>query len=170
MPPRAHSVKPIKVKVEFSGCPVEASLGVLGRKWALLILRNIALYRANRFNAMIRATPGLTKRILSMRLRELEGEAFIVRVERSDRYARWALTEKGIDVLPVLLTLVQLGSKWYPDRVFRDGTPRALTEIFEREYVRETLSPRPPAARFPPARRAPAIFDPVPRPMAATPS
>ena len=170
MSPRPHALKPIKVKVEFTGCPVEASLGALGRKWAFLVLRNIALYRANRFNAMIRATPGLTKRILSMRLRELEAEGFIMRRERTGRYARWALTEKGLDVLPVLLTLVQLGSRWYPDRVFRDGTPRALTEIFERDYVRETLSPRPPASRAPAIRKTPALFDPMPRPHALSTS
>lgn len=165
---RPHPIRPIKVKVEFSGCPVEATLGVLGRKWAFLVLRNIALFRADRFNAMIRATPGLTKRILSMRLRELENEGFIVRVERSSRYARWALTDKGSDVLPVLLTLVQFGSKWYPDRVFPDGTPRALDEIFENDYVRETLGPRPPTGRSAPARRAAAIFDMTPRSAAAT--
>jgi len=41
---------------------VKASRDVLGRKWALLVLRNIGLYRTQRFNEMARITPGLTKR------------------------------------------------------------------------------------------------------------
>ncbi|MDG6998857.1 MAG: hypothetical protein JRN15_07060 [Nitrososphaerota archaeon] len=42
------------LKVEFESCPVQASLGTLGRKWALLILRNIALFDKHRFNEMLK--------------------------------------------------------------------------------------------------------------------
>jgi len=41
---------------------VKASRDVLGRKWALLVLRNIGLYRTQRFNEMARIAPGLRKR------------------------------------------------------------------------------------------------------------
>jgi len=130
---------PPELRVEFAGCPVKASLDVLGRKWALLILRNIGLYRAERFNEMLRITPGLTKRVLAMRLRELERAGFIRAVERTPSHTRWGLTEKGRDALPILMTLVQFGSKWYAEEVFADRRPRALTEVFASDYIRRTL-------------------------------
>lgn len=73
---------------------------------------NIALGRARRFNEMLRKTPGMSKRILAMRLNELERSGFIGRVEQRRGYIRWQLTAKGADVLPVLLTLVHFASRW----------------------------------------------------------
>ena len=131
---------PPELRVPFEGgCPVKASLDVLGRKWALLVLRNIGLYRRERFNEMLRITPGLTKRVLAMRLKELERGGFIQAVERGRNYTRWGLTEKGEDALPILMTLVHFGSKWYADEVFSDRRPRTLSEVFESSYIRKTL-------------------------------
>jgi DNA-binding HxlR family transcriptional regulator len=128
-----------QLKVAFENCPVQASLGTLGRKWAFLVLRNIALFDKHRFNEMLRVTPGLTKRVLSMRLKELESEGFIKVVERGSNYSKWDLTEKGRDALPVLMTLVQFGSKWYASRVFNDKMPRALTEVFSESYIQKIM-------------------------------
>ncbi len=61
---------------------------------------------------MLRSSPGMSKRILAMRLRELEGSGFIARAEQRRGYIRWQLTPKGGDVLPVLLTLIHFESKW----------------------------------------------------------
>lgn len=131
---------PPELRVRFEGgCPVKASLDVLGRKWSLLVLRNIGLYRVQRFNEMLRVTPGLTKRVLAMRLRELEQGGFIHAVERGRNFTRWGLTEKGRDALPILMTLVNFGAKWYAGEVFADRRPRPLSEVFELSYIRKTL-------------------------------
>ncbi|HZY69568.1 MAG TPA: helix-turn-helix domain-containing protein [Thermoplasmata archaeon] len=87
------------MKVEFLSCPVQASLKILGREWAFLVLTSIALFRANRYNEMLRAMPGLSKRLLSMRLKELEMAGFTTRAETRRGYVRWELTEKGADVV-----------------------------------------------------------------------
>ena len=134
--------KPIVFKVQFEHCPVQASLGVLGRKWAFLVLRDIAVFRAQRYNQMLRVTPGMTRRTLSMRLNELERAGFIVRAESDHKYTRWEATEKGRDVLPVLMTLVQFGAKWHATEVFADQRSRTLDEIFEPAFVRQTMVPR----------------------------
>ena len=131
--------KPAELKVDFASCPVQASMGPLGRKWALLVLRNIALYRKQRFNEMLRITPGLTRRVLAMRLRELEGEGFIEVVQKGRNYSKWDLTEKGRDVLPVLMALVQFGSKWYAKEVFSDRRPRALKDVFRESYIKKIM-------------------------------
>jgi DNA-binding HxlR family transcriptional regulator len=101
----------ILVKLNFTAYPVQASLGSLGRKWALLVLMNIALSRAQRYNELLRSTPGMSKRILAMRLKELEADGFIFRAEKDRSHTRWQLTQKGADVLPVLLTLIHFGSR-----------------------------------------------------------
>ncbi len=128
-----------RLKVPFVSCPVYESMGVLGRKWALLVLRNIAFYERQRFNEMIRFTPGLTKRVLAMRLRELEREGFIEVVERGKNYSKWDLTDKGRDVRPILMSIAQLGTKWYADKVFADKKPRALTQVFDELYIRKMM-------------------------------
>lgn len=102
----------IRVRLNFLAFPVQSSLGVLGRKWGLLVLMNIALGRAERFNELLRASHGMSKRILAMRLRELETHGYIARAEQRQAYVRWRLTPKGGDVLPVLLTLIHFASKW----------------------------------------------------------
>lgn len=128
------------LKVKFSACPVEASLGILGKKWTLIVLRNIGLYRKQRFNEMLKITPGLTKRILSMRLKELEQDNFIRVAEKDKNFTKWELTEKGFDSLAILMVLVQFGSKYYADRVFKDKKPRTLDEVFEEDYIQKILA------------------------------
>jgi DNA-binding HxlR family transcriptional regulator len=144
-----------EMKIEFVSCPVQASLKVLGREWAFLVLTSIALFRANRYNDMLRAMPGLSKRLLSMRLTELERAGFIVRAESRRGFVRWELTAKGADVVPILLTMVQFGAKWYADELFDDRTPHVLGEIFDEAYVRRTLGVRPRRGSAGPA--APAL-------------
>jgi DNA-binding HxlR family transcriptional regulator len=119
----------ILVRLNFNAYPIQSSLGVLGRKWALLTLMNIALGRAKRFNELLRLTPGMSKRILAMRLRELESNGFITRSEQGRSHTRWQITPKGADVLPVLLTLIHFGSKWREGGSPLDGGQDQTFEI-----------------------------------------
>jgi DNA-binding HxlR family transcriptional regulator len=137
-PPHANPSQPaerVVVRLNFSAYPVQASLGVLGRKWALLVLMNIALSKAQRFNQLLRSTPGMSKRILVMRLAELERNGFISRAEQAPGYTKWQLTPKGADVLPVLLTLIHFGSKWNVGRGPAGEPPSLLGREFEVVYA-----------------------------------
>jgi len=124
--------KPILPSVPFKARPIHTSLGVLGKKWTMLILRDIAFLKVDRFNQMLRATPGLTPRVLSLRLRELETDGYITptEVRSSLPLVRWTLTKKGEDTLPVLMSLIEFGSKWYSEEVFEDRRPRSVRELF----------------------------------------
>jgi DNA-binding HxlR family transcriptional regulator len=119
--------------VKFAQCPIRSSLGVLGKKWALLLLRDIGILGIDRFNRILDSIPGLTPRVLSMRLKELEKEGFIkcVEKEKSPMIVRWTITEKGRDVIPILLQFTAFGSKWHADLVFEDKTPRKPDELFQ---------------------------------------
>jgi DNA-binding HxlR family transcriptional regulator len=120
--------------VKFAQCPIKTSLGVLGKKWTMLVLRDIGILGVDRFNRLLDSIPGLTPRVLSMRLKELEKEGFIQSIEeekKSSMIVRWTLTEKGRDALPILLQFTVFGSKWYSDVVFEDKTPRRPDELFQ---------------------------------------
>jgi len=88
----------------------------LGKKWTGLILRDIGFRKIDRFNRLLESIPGLTPRVLPMRLKELDEEGIIERIEtrNSPIVVRWGLTEKGRDTLPILMRLIAFGSKWYP--------------------------------------------------------
>ncbi len=122
----------LRPDLKFQQCPIKASMGVLGKKWTTLILRDIGFRKIDRFNHLLESVPGLTPRVLSMRLKELERDGMIEKVEdeTSPMVIRWALTEKGEDALPILMRLIAFGSKWYAREVFEDKVPRSLNEIF----------------------------------------
>jgi DNA-binding HxlR family transcriptional regulator len=68
-------------QVKFITCPIRTSLGILGKKWTILILRDIGFLRIDRFNRLLESITGLTPRILSIRLKQLKKEGFIERIE-----------------------------------------------------------------------------------------
>ncbi len=109
--------------------PLRADLGVLGRKWSLRIVANIGFRGLERFSELLRSNPGLTPRVLSRRLRELEGAGILQRRPDSQpRKVRWSLTEKGADALPAVMTLIAFSSRWHANYRFDGRLPRALSK------------------------------------------
>lgn len=103
-------------------------------------MRDIALFKINRFNRLRRSIPGLTPRVLILRLHELEKCGLIqpVIIKDKPRRVEWTLTKKGHDTIPILMSIIAFGAKWYPDEVFEDGRPRAISEIFkDQTFVKE---------------------------------
>ena len=96
-----------------SGCPVNISLEVFGDRWSLLIVRDLMVRGFRTFGDFQRAGEGVATNILADRLRRL-CRAEIVRAERDPadgRQKHYRLTEKGIDLAPVLLELLIWGAK-----------------------------------------------------------
>jgi len=126
------------LNIKFLNCPVEASLGLLGKKWTILILRDIGGYGVDRFSRLVKSLPGIPPKVLATRLKELEKERFIDRhVEKSDppKIIRWSLTEKGLDAIRIAMMFTIFGSKWNADRVFNDKRPRKAEEIFNKDAM-----------------------------------
>lgn len=125
--------------VGFEVCPIRSSLGVLGRRWALLVLRDVSFFRQVRFSDILRNNPGLHPRLLSIRLRELRREGLIERaVNPQDHREIWyGLTDRGRDVVPVLTALIQYGAKHRAKEVFRDKRPKTIARLFpqNRDYM-----------------------------------
>ena len=133
----------IQPQVKFVNCPIRTSLGILGKKWTILIIRDIGVRKINRFNRILESIPGLTPRVLSMRLKELEKEGLIECIEKKKSpptmMVLWRLTEKGKDTLPILMQMVAFSSKWYADFIFEDKRPRKFSEIFPQHEAREMI-------------------------------
>jgi DNA-binding HxlR family transcriptional regulator len=114
------------------GCPIRATLGVLGRKWALIVLRDIAFRPNPTFGYILGRNRGLTPRVLTHRLRELRQEELIERIAdaHDERKVHYRLTPKGKDVVPILMGLAAFGLRHLAPRPSADGTPRTLERTF----------------------------------------
>jgi DNA-binding HxlR family transcriptional regulator len=94
-------------------CPVLATAQIVSGKWTLLVLRDLAV-GSRRFSELQRSLAGISPRTLSLRLRVLEQEGVVVRREYSEVPPRveYALTPKGVDLLPIVEAMRDYGSRW----------------------------------------------------------
>jgi DNA-binding HxlR family transcriptional regulator len=93
-------------------CSIARTLDVAGEWWTPLILRDVA-YGVQRFGA-IQEDLGISANVLSDRLETLVAEGILKRSlyqERPERH-EYGLTEKGADLIPALLALMQWGDRW----------------------------------------------------------
>ncbi|HEY3837745.1 MAG TPA: helix-turn-helix domain-containing protein [Bryobacteraceae bacterium] len=97
-----------------SGCPVSVALDVLGDRWSLLIVRDLMVRGLRTFHDFQHSDEGIASNILSDRLRKLEASGILhAEADQSDgRRLNYRLTEKGIDLAPVLLELLIWGGKY----------------------------------------------------------
>jgi DNA-binding HxlR family transcriptional regulator len=96
-----------------SGCPVNMALEVFGDRWSLLIVRDLMVRGFRTFHDFEHAGEGIATNILAGRLRRLCRAGIVAAEEdaRDRRRKNYRLTEKGIDLAPVLLELLIWGAK-----------------------------------------------------------
>ena len=92
------------------GCPVTHTLKMIGGKWKPVILFCIA-NGIDRFGAMQRAIPAVTKQMLTQQLRELEADGLLTRQVFAEVPPRveYSLTHRGRSVLPVIEAMREWG-------------------------------------------------------------
>jgi DNA-binding HxlR family transcriptional regulator len=115
-----------RTSLKTANCPVARSLDVIGDWWSLLIIRDA--FRGLRRFSQFQKSLGLARNILAARLRSLvaDGIMELVPGANGSAYRDYVLTQKGRDLLPVLVALRQWGIKCFPD-----GAPWG-TELVER--------------------------------------
>ena len=91
-----------------SGCPLNASVEVLGDRWSLLIIRDMMLRGFRSYKQFLQSYERIATNILADRLRKLEAHGIISSApDPSDgRKLIYSLTAKGIDLAPVLTEMV----------------------------------------------------------------
>jgi DNA-binding HxlR family transcriptional regulator len=106
-------------------CTIAKALDVLSTRSAFLILRE-AFYGTTRFDDFAQRV-GISEPVTAARLRELVDDGLLEREDYREpgqrTRQRYRLTEKGADLLPALIALMQWGDKWLDD----GGGPIALT-------------------------------------------
>lgn len=125
-------VIPFQRPKDIVACPVKASLGLLGKKWTMVVLRDLTFLPSPTFSSIMARSPGLTPRVLSMRLREMRAEDLIEKVadQRNQRVFHYRLTKKGRAAIPILTALIAFGIEQIPEKVFADGKPQTLERYF----------------------------------------
>ncbi len=149
-----------------SGCPVSISLEKIGDRWSLLIVRDLMVRGYETFKQFQESGEGIATNVLAARLKRLR-KAGIVSVEADPldgRKLKYRLTEKGIELAPVVLELLVWGAKHEetgaPCEVIAQmarNRERVLAEVRRRWEQRDTTPFLPPFRPRPnqPERRRP---------------
>jgi DNA-binding HxlR family transcriptional regulator len=108
-----------------SGCPVSITLETLGDRWSLLVIRDLMVRGLKTFKEFEGSGEGIATNVLANRLQKLEAAGIIVAEadETDGRRVNYRLTEKGIDLAPVLFEMLIWGA-----RHEQTGAPSALIE------------------------------------------
>ena len=131
-----------------SHCPINFTLELLGDNWSLLILRDIHLFGKRRFKDFLESEEGISTNILADRLGKLERSGILEKV-----HGLYQPTEKGLDLLPLLIEMSLWGAKYDPNTsappefvMWAKSDPEAFRKGVEE--IAEGTRP-PPLARLP---------------------
>lgn len=99
--------------LEIDTCPVAATVNIIGGKWKVIILYLIS-YEIKRFGEIHRMIEGISKKMLTHQLRELEKDGIIHREVYAEVPPRveYSMTEKGLSLRPVIFSLRDWGLKY----------------------------------------------------------
>ncbi len=100
-----------------SGCPINLTLEVVGDKWSLLIIRDMIFGNRRHFRELLtRSEEGISSNILAERLKRLVEQGIMTRANDPTHKQKgvYSLTQKGIELLPVLCQMAVWGRKYLP--------------------------------------------------------
>ncbi len=115
--------------------PIRESVKALGPKWTLLILRDLGFLNLNRFGQILRNNPGLTARVLSRRLANMQKEGLIRRVVQKD-VVLYNLTRRGEDAIFILLAHLRYGLRHHSTKASTKQLPSLhdMMRDFEKQW------------------------------------
>jgi DNA-binding HxlR family transcriptional regulator len=122
-----------------SYCPINLSLEIFGDAWTLLVLRDMMFAGKRHFRELLQSDEHISSNILADRLARLVEHGVLTRSDdpTHKQKAIYELTEKGIELLPIVVQIGAWGSRWVPDakkldaasrkqvREIQEGGPRA---------------------------------------------
>lgn len=110
-----------------SGCPISVALEAVGDPWSLLVIRDLMFKGRRTFREFLAGGEGIASNVLSDRLARLEAAGILAK-RRDPEDARrllYRLTEKGIDLAPVLVEMVL----WAAHHEDTDAPPATVREM-----------------------------------------
>src|ERR1700733_15246078 len=96
-----------------SHCPVSYGLETFGDRWSLLIIRDIVFTGKKTYGEFLKSEEGIATNVLASRLAFLEEQGILSRAPSPDdgRKDFYTLTEKGLDLIPLVLNIVLWSAK-----------------------------------------------------------
>lgn len=106
----------MKKVTKRSDCPISRALDILGDKWTILILRDLSFRGFRFFKDYLNSGEGIATNVLSDRLKMLEEFGFIRSrtYEKNKTQKEYGLTEKGIELVPLILEMLAFGHQFDP--------------------------------------------------------
>ena len=97
----------------YTSCPVEYTASILSNKWKCLILRDL-IEGTRRFNELNKFIVGISAKVLTENLRELENDGIILRKTYAvvPPKVEYSLSEKGIELKPIIDLMKEYGNKY----------------------------------------------------------
>ncbi|MEQ8935054.1 MAG: helix-turn-helix domain-containing protein [Amphiplicatus sp.] len=146
-----------------SGCPINLTLEVVGDKWSLIVLRDIIFGGRRHFNELLAGSEeGISSNILADRLKTLLAARILSKGNdpTHKQKAIYSLTERGIELLPILAQMSSWGRKYLPvteelsirAELLDQGGPKFLADFMDE--LREIHLGAPPKRRKGPAPSA----------------
>jgi DNA-binding HxlR family transcriptional regulator len=122
-----------------SECVINLMVEMFGDKWSLLIIRDIIFVNRRHFRELLtKSMEGIASNILADRLQRLVKQGIIVKSHDAShkQKAIYSLTERGIELLPLMMEMVAWGHKYLPAsrlrglaRVLEEGGPKLRAEF-----------------------------------------
>lgn len=109
-----------------SHCPINFTIEHFGDKWSLLIIRDLMFKGKRHYNEFLEADEKVSTSVLGDRLKRLEENGIITRSQDTVKKSRirYSLTEKGIDLLPILIEMIIWGGE-------KDGLTESPKEFMD---------------------------------------
>jgi DNA-binding HxlR family transcriptional regulator len=124
--------------IEMKCCPINYTFKFIGKKFTVLILRNMINGKQTRFNQLLNSIEKSNPKTLSTRLREMERLGLIKRkVYSNERPIRveYSLTQKGLALQPILDMMAAYSMKYCSKDIFKDAKPREFKDIYRRDIA-----------------------------------
>ena len=119
-------------------CPINNTFKLIGKKFTVLILRNMINGKQSRFNQLLNSIEKSNPKTLSTRLREMERLGLIKRKVYSNEIPiriEYYPTQKALALQPILDMMAAYSMKYCSKDVFKDAKPREFKEIYRRDIA-----------------------------------
>ena len=101
------------MKQELPVCPVEITMGLIGDKWKVLIIRDL-LTGTKRFGELKKSLDGITQKVLTNNLRQMESSGLVLRKVYAEvpPKVEYSLSDTGWSLKPILDSMVEWGNDY----------------------------------------------------------
>lgn len=135
-----------------SDCPISSSLDIWGDKWSLLIVRDLIFSMQCTYGDFLKSEEKIATNILATRLQMLESNGIISKLNHPDSKAKvlYQLTQKGIDLLPIMIEIHLWADKYStipPERNAiikelknnKEAFLKSYTKLLKKNQLKDTL-------------------------------